>query len=322
MPSSPPELIHVGGEECVQLKYGPWLATVCLTGAQLSSLAFSGLELLDRALAFEEPAPAGRWAGRAPLLFPAVGRQRDGIYAVAAKTYAMPCHGFGSKLPFRLLATTSATEDSSEAALVASALISPQTNYPFDWTLKINFRLSPDGLTVRHEVSNAGSAPMPFAIGNHITLRLPPPAWASGGICSGQITHEHTLTPGSLLSGETVARPEFATPGGLPLSFPSATNGVFGVADGSASTPMAVSIVVQPGNARVTVRHAADLTLCNRNSPATPLFFVFWGDAAEGFICLEPWLGGPDELNSAHCPMVPPGGSAAWTFNVEAEQLW
>ena len=52
-------------------------------GAELCSLRFRGVELVHRALDFAQPAGCA-WYGHGQLLFPAVGRQRDGRYAFPA----------------------------------------------------------------------------------------------------------------------------------------------------------------------------------------------------------------------------------------------
>lgn len=49
-------------------------------GGNLVALKWDGVELLHRG-GDMSPAPDGAWDGKAPLLWPAVGRQRDATYA-------------------------------------------------------------------------------------------------------------------------------------------------------------------------------------------------------------------------------------------------
>lgn len=62
-------------------------------------------------------------------------------------------------------------------------------------------------------------------------------------------------------------------------------------------------------------------------SPHAHRHFVLWGEppaegAAFGFLCPEPWLSGPDSLNTLQgTPLLLPGESATWTFCVEVAFL-
>ena len=343
--------------DAVRLVAPPYAATIALRGCELSSLSYLGVEMLDRANAFDPPTDPHRWTGRAPLLFPAVGRQRDGSYTTRSdgRHRAMPLHGFASTLACFHAAPPTADDKSSRVTLTAS-FTDPNAAawadaYPFEWRLVVRFSLSCKGLTVRHEVTNAavaGGGSMPFAIGNHITLRFPfasmggegPPSdWRNGRLVSNQLTHECELSSGSLLTGARTARPEFSpVQGGLPITTPCATNGVFAgppqVGDAtSAAAPVSLS-VVQPGVLRVDVSQWVEPPPPreqqrdgnggggggggDENPVFGPLYFVLWGDAVEGFICPEPWMGGPDALNDERCPALRPGETAAWTFRVAA----
>ena len=43
------------------------------------------------------------WTGRAPLLFPIVGRADGGVYRLDGKEYALPQHGFARRQAFALV---------------------------------------------------------------------------------------------------------------------------------------------------------------------------------------------------------------------------
>ena len=55
-------------------------------GANIVSLRYDGIELLHRG-GMMSPAPDGGWDGKAPLLWPAVGRQRDATYLWNGQRY-------------------------------------------------------------------------------------------------------------------------------------------------------------------------------------------------------------------------------------------
>lgn len=349
----------------VTLKAGLYTASVCPSrGAELCSLthrerddpSFSPRELLHRALAFSQP-PAPEWYGHGQLLFPAVGRHRDGRYTWEGETRAMPLHGLamGARFspPEALLA--GAAECSfrcvaTEAALPADAAAA---SYPFPFTLTITFTLSvARGLTVRHEVASRRAAGnLPFAIGNHISFQLPfsgpgvdlaanEPAsarleqkrasWARSCRLRGTVAAQLALAPGSLLSGAASPAPAFSAREGCPLDAPGATDGVFLVGDGGW---VALEEGGLPG-----VRVAQRLLPPAAQGAGAPApcdwarlareatLMVLWGappGAPEaggadntGFLCVEPWLGGPDALNGA-AAVLAPGEVCAWEFRVD-----
>jgi len=333
-------------------------------GAELCSLRFRGVELLHRALDFAPAAPAGAWYGHGQLLFPAVGRCRDARYAFppGAAPRDMALHGFVSAAPFAELASGADDErgaelvcalDSREAAAAEGAGGAPPwaASYPFAFRLEVAFRVRGGVLRVTHRVTNVeaaapGAALLPFSIGNHISLAFPfepargaaaGAAWAAGRLLSN-LTHEHLLTPGSLLSGEVAPRAELCSASGLPLTAPCATNGVLGFGPGAGLEVLlgpASLMLVEPGGISVEVTHAVtppaaaarpggEAAACSWEAVAASRHFVLWGEppapgvpGARGFICPEPWLGGPDSLNTLRGLMVLRGGeTAAWEFAV------
>ena len=229
--------------------------------------------------------------------------------------------------------------------------------YPFVWSLTIAYTLAGGVLSAVHTVAHAcgggcacAGGAMPAAIGNHITFAYPWPgggagAWADG-LLRGSAARAHSLTSGSLLDGATAAVPELQPGGaGLPLTAPLATNGVLGLDcadDAAAATAPCVLALVAPSGARVelaqTVGRArrregdgaagsgdggGDAEAAWRAASARR-FFVCWGEApaegaaAAGFICLEPWLSGPDSLNTRLGVMsLQPGEEAEWAFTVD-----
>ena len=45
--------------------------------------------------------------------------------------------------------------------------------------------------------------------------------------------------------------------------------------------------------------------------------FVLWGDEDEGFLCVEPWKGGPNSLNTGRGRTnLRPGESTRWGFRI------
>ncbi|MDR2686389.1 MAG: aldose 1-epimerase family protein [Oscillospiraceae bacterium] len=126
-------------------------------GAQLHSIKDreSGTEYLWQG----DPAV---WDGRAPVLFPIVGRLKDDRYRWRGKEYTLPKHGFARESRFRLL--------QREGARVAFALESDdgtRARYPFEFALALAYRLEGRALIAEATVSNRGDGEMYFSIGAH-----------------------------------------------------------------------------------------------------------------------------------------------------------
>jgi galactose mutarotase-like enzyme len=359
-------------------------------GAEISSLTLRGLELVHRANDFspagsaEEDPAGGGWYGHGQVLFPAVGRHKGGQYQWGAaddggegpaEPRPMPLHGFAKDSVFRVVegggpgeGGAAAANNAEEASLTCvlegdAAAAAPDSPYPFSFRLAITFSLADGVVRVTHRVTNTAAAPsllLPFAIGNHITLRFPftpDGSWESGRLLS-TVTHEHELAPGSLLSGALHPRPAFQSPAGMPLTAPGATDGVFGGDTGRPADPsLAPSpcslMVVQPGGVAVEVAHTVRLAeaagqapACDWAAVAAHRHFVLWGQApprrkaaggegegagegtsstvggtaaAAGFICPEPWVSGPDSLNTrAGLPVLRPGQVGEWVVCIAA----
>jgi galactose mutarotase-like enzyme len=242
-----------GGTPVVTWSSGGTACSVCpARGCDLVSLALlasdgAAQELLHRGLALAgsaeaatalvgPPQEASEWIGHGQTLFPAVGRHKGGVYAHPAAAVAgataplpMPLHGFAMHQPFTVVQYPTAAAPALTCELLGPEGLTQEQRalYPFAFSLRITHALSREGaLTVSHTVTNrAQQGALPFALGNHISFAVP--FFASARL-SGTVTREHTLAPGSLLSGAVVPRGEFSAPGGCTLDTPGVLDGVCG----------------------------------------------------------------------------------------------
>lgn len=133
-------------------------------GAELASIATApGAEWLWQG----DPAI---WSGRAPILFPIVGRTFDGAISVGGRKYPMNIHGFCRRAVF---AVVQAEPDALRLRLTDSPATRAQ--YPFAFNLDIVFAVEGGTLVNRAEVHNTGAAPMPFSFGFHPGFSWPLP---------------------------------------------------------------------------------------------------------------------------------------------------
>ncbi|OAN65960.1 aldose 1-epimerase family protein [Sphingomonas sp. TDK1] len=133
-------------------------------GAELSSLRDpAGRELMTDA----DPA---FWSGRAPLLFPIVGRLVADRYRLDGRDYSLPQHGFARRRDFALAEqgadrVTFRLEDDAETRAV----------YPFAFTLDATYRLDDATLWIEIAVTNRDTHDMPASFGFHPAFAWPLP---------------------------------------------------------------------------------------------------------------------------------------------------
>lgn len=108
------------------------------------------------------------WKGQAPILFPIVGALRDQKAVIDGKTYSMAQHGFARHKEFTPLITRN-----EMAVFSLKADEETKRQYPFDFDLRVTYRLEDTKLTVEFLVTNLGDRPMPFVVGGHPAFRVP-----------------------------------------------------------------------------------------------------------------------------------------------------
>lgn len=133
-------------------------------GAELSSLRDAkGRELMTDA----DPA---FWSGRAPLLFPIVGRLMDDRYRLDGKDYGLPQHGFARHQPFDLI-----EQAPSRAVFRLTDNEGTRAIYPFAFALDAAFTLHDATLAMDVTVTNTGGSDMPASFGFHPAFAWPLP---------------------------------------------------------------------------------------------------------------------------------------------------
>ncbi|MBO1306792.1 aldose 1-epimerase family protein [Enterococcus sp. 669A] len=130
-------------------------------GAELTSLKANEIEYMWQA----DPA---FWGRHAPILFPFVGRLKDDQYSYKGKTYPMSQHGFARDEMFQVKEQTE-----EKVVLVLESSEKTKEVYPFDFLLTVSYEVWGEGLRVRFEVDNTGDDEMLFALGGHPAFNVP-----------------------------------------------------------------------------------------------------------------------------------------------------
>ncbi len=102
------------------------------------------------------------WNKTSPILFPIVGKLKNDSYSIIGRTYELPRHGFARNFEFKV---EHQTEDSVVFVLESNAETLQQ--FPFEFELKLEYRLTENGLEINYLVSNKSNEVMPFSIGAH-----------------------------------------------------------------------------------------------------------------------------------------------------------
>ena len=109
------------------------------------------------------------WDKHSPILFPVVGRMRDGgRYQFDGSEFVMPKHGFARTSEFALV-------DVQQGSMTFEMTESDATLacWPFRFVLRVRYTLERDSLRVGFEVSNTDERTMYFSLGGHPAFACP-----------------------------------------------------------------------------------------------------------------------------------------------------
>lgn len=111
---------------------------------------------------------ASFWPKFSPVLFPIVGALKEDTYFFGGRSYQLGRHGFARDMEF-------AVQKVDEHEIEFSLNDTPETRarYPFQFLLKLRYRLFGASLSCTYEVSNLGDEEMLFSIGGHPAFAAP-----------------------------------------------------------------------------------------------------------------------------------------------------
>jgi galactose mutarotase-like enzyme len=250
---------------------GSLTTTIAHHGAELQSLKDSdGREYMS------DGNPA-YWGGRAPLLFPIVGRLNEDRLRLNDAHYVMLKHGFARKSNFTLI------DHTAEAAYFrVSDSAETRAQYPFAFELDAHFRLTDATLHMAITVRNTGDTDLPFSFGYHPAFAWPLPG--GGARADHQITFEAD-EPASLcrLTSDGLILPDLVP---TPV-----TGNQFTLDDALFEQDALIwkTLVSRRLSYGATGHTSLDITFPNTD------WLGIWTKPSAGFVCIEPWAGSADD---------------------------
>ncbi|SMO48544.1 aldose 1-epimerase family protein [Solitalea koreensis] len=220
------------------------------------------------------------WGKHAPILFPIVGKLKNDTYFFNGNEYKMTQHGLARDLDFELSVSTSS---SLQFTLKSSA--ETKKIYPFDFKLDVVFTLNQYILSVTSCVTNTGADEMYFSIGYHPAFKIPLSEQESYDDYSLEFNEVENLkrwnVEGGLIGneGSQILNQEQKIPLTRKLFEQDAI-----VLKRLASDE--INIKSSIGNHGVTFRF--------KDFP----YFGIWSKTGADFVCLEPWQGIADKVDT------------------------
>lgn len=108
------------------------------------------------------------WGRHSPILFPIVGRLKDNETIIDNTVYQMNQHGFARDMNFELIEIKN---NSLTYKLEADAYT--KTRYPYDFELLITYTLEESFVDINWKVVNRSNSDMYFSIGAHPAFNIP-----------------------------------------------------------------------------------------------------------------------------------------------------
>jgi galactose mutarotase-like enzyme len=244
------------------------------------------------------------WTGRAPILFPIVGRLNGDVLRVEEKEYPLQKHGFARHSRFELQ-----HHDAASATFRLTDTPATRAIYPFAFVLDVSFMVAGATLAMTASIRNPGDAPLPASFGYHPAFVWPLP----GG---NRATHEIVFAcdePGPLrrVTAQGLIGPE-------PKPSPVSGNR-FVLSDGLFADDALVWTGLNSCALSYGVPDGPHLDIA---FPDTPDLGI-WTKPGAGFICIEPWAGHADPQDYANdfrdkpgVIEIAPGAQASFRMDV------
>ena len=265
------------GQDIFTLKNNVIQINVKKTGAELC-----GIKLLSNGKDYMWNGDPKVWGGISPVLFPIVGVLKDHSYFLDGEKYTMPNHGFFQRNSHVELAA------SSDSSLTFKLDYSEETlkKYPFEFEFLITYTLRKNKVIVSQEVKNLGNTDMYFSLGAHPSFKCP--------VDSGEKYTDYYL---DFELAETA------------YTYPIEPSGLLGkktnlILNNSHIIELNYHLFEKDALVFKDIK-SKRVNLCSRISGKRVQvdfegfpYLGFWGKPNADYVCIEPWLGVNDGVDT------------------------
>jgi len=221
------------------------------------------------------------WAKHSPVLFPIIGNLKNNTYSYLGKSYQLPRHGFARDMDFEV-----EKQSRQEIVFLLKSNSETKKNYPFDFEFRIRYQISGDELSTEYIVSNTGNSLLIFSVGGHPAFRVP-------------LTTDTVFSDYHLKFDETENLPRWPiSKDGLivpqPIPLLEDTNRL----NLSKSLFYQDALVFKyPASSEISLLSARTPRGLRFQMGEFP-FLGIWSARDADFVCIEPWCGIADSVNS------------------------
>ncbi len=220
------------------------------------------------------------WGRTSPVLFPIVGALKDGQYSYNGKNYQLPQHGFARDKEFKLV-----SQEKDKLSFILSDDANSRENYPFGFQLYITYTLDTSNVTIEYKVKNSDNKTIYFSLGTH-------PAFAL------KLDDTITMEDYSLLFNAKESADRLLLDGALIglEKMPCVEGKKLALYDGIFDKNALVfdSIISD----KVTLKCTKSKHSLSISYPDFP-YIAFWSVPKAPYICIEPWEGIADSIDSS-----------------------
>lgn len=244
-------------------------ATFSTKGAELISVLKDGKEKIW----IGDPAV---WACHAPLLFPICGGLKDDKYIYNGKEYTLQKHGYARFVEFEV-------ESHSDNSIVFLHKFNKETlkNFPFEYELRVIYTLNGSEIKVGYNVKNLADSDMYFSVGGHEGYYCPEGIEEYSVIFDKPEILDSSILNGNLLEYNTINVGENTCE--LPLKYE------FFAVD--------ALVFLNLKSRKVSLKNRKTGEEVGLEFEGHD-FFLLWTKPGAKYICMEPWCGCQDFVDS------------------------